>query len=754
MILLLALVTVALLLPSSLLLLRAGMMSELHADLVTYELRLPADLETENVGALVASLSGLLLPWWRRILAQPMVCFEVFADASGIRHQVVAPRAWTETIEAALTAHLPSVRYERTVEIEEAQAGVAVAVEYRTTTNQRPLRIDIEGLSVGLLSSLQPLRPCEHVVVQWLVTPTGPVRPPRLRGKTDGVRLSLNTELLDNAEAVSALRSKQAEPLLLAVGRIAVRAETLGRAQDLLRRVEAPWHGSRAPGVNLTRRLLPGRLVARRVDHRSVPLIRVPSVFNTQELASLLGWPVGVEQLPGLTLGGCRLLPVVASVPTIGTLLGESTFPATAGRPVALDLRSRLVHLHAIGPTGSGKSTLLSRIVLSDIAHGHGVVVLDPKGDLITPILERMDPRRLDDVIVLDAADDNRPVGYNPLLAQPSNRELVVEQVLGVMHAIWRDSWGPRLSEILHASLTTLSLSSGMTLAEIPRLLTDDGFRRRLVAKLDDPFGVESFWTTFDRWSGPEKITNTASVLNKARAFAARARLRGVLGQSDGAVNFPRLISERQILLVNLAAGRLGTEAAYLLGALLFAGLWDAVSARAGQPSHRRPVVMATLDEFQHLVALPTPAENVLAEARGYGLGMVLAHQHMGQLGNDLQQAVRVNARSKLVFATGRKDATVLASELGGPLTPEDLMGIPAYEAVVSCFAGGVTQPPATIATQPLPPPLRSAAAVYQRSRDRHGVDRAAVDLAMAERQRSFPAPEEKPLGRSRRSRS
>jgi Type IV secretory system Conjugative DNA transfer len=749
---LLAIAIVGVALLASVLFLRAGITKELQADPVTYRLSFPAGLEADSVTDFLMSLSGLLLPWWRRWLGQPVVTLEVRADADGIEHQLVVAGMSVGIIEAALTAHVPSVRYERLYERSEVK--LTLGAEYRTTTDQRQLRIDVDALSAGLLSTLQPLLQGEQVVLQWVLTPAGPVRPPRLRGKQDGVGISVSAELLTSADAVTALKAKRAEPLLLAVGRIAVAARSRGHAETILRRVEAPMHGTRAPGVHLTRRLLPGRLLARRVERQSVPLTRFPSVLNTLEATSLIGWPAGITQLPGLTLGGCRLLPVASAVSRVGTQLGTSTFPATVSRPVALDLQSRLVHLHAIGPTGSGKSTLLANVVLSDIAHGYGVVVIDPKGDLITPILERMEERRLDNVIVLDAADDERPVGYNPLSTTDINRELVVDQVLGVMHAIWHQSWGPRLSEILHASLMTLSLTPGMTLAEIPRLLTDDTFRRRLVAKLDDPFGVESFWATYEHWSEAEKVTNTASVLNKVRALASRSRLRGVLGQSDGAIDFRRLIRDRQILLVNLAAGRLGTEAAYLLGALLFAGLWDAVSARAGQPVNQRPVVMATLDEFQHLVALPTPAETVLAESRGYGLGMVLAHQHLGQLSSDLQQAVRVNARSKLVFATGRKDATALASELGGQVTPEDLMGIPAYEAVVSCFASGVSQPPATIATSPLPPALREAEDIYRRSRERYGVERVEVDLAIASRQRTTPEADARPVGRSRRSRS
>jgi hypothetical protein len=736
------------LLAVAVLFLRASSNHEQQADTVTYRLGFPVGLEAEAVTNFLTALGGLLLPWWKRWIGQPVITVEVRATAGGIEHFLISPAAVSGVIEAALTAHMPSVRYEQIDPL--ITRRVTTGAEYRTSTDMRPLRVEIEAISSGLLSALQPLGEDEQIIVQWQLTPASPVRPPRVRSKGKGdASFALQYELLDNAESVSALRSKQAHPLLLSTGRIGVSARSAARATLLLRQVEAPWHGTRAPGVHLMRRTIPGSIVARRVARRSIPILLFPCLLNTEEVASLMGWPVGVMQLPGLTLGGCRLLPVASAVPMIGTPLGTSTYPSTLGRPVALDEHARLVHLHAIGPTGVGKSTLLTHIVLSDIANGYGVVVLDPKGDIITPILERIDLRRLDDVIVLDAADDQRPVGYNPLHVGDGNRELVVEQVLGVMHAIWKDSWGPRLAEILYASLMTLSLTPGMTLAEVPRLLTDPDFRRRLVSKLDDPFGVQSFWASYESWSDQEKVTNTASVLNKVRQLAARSRLRGVLGQPDGAVNFPKIIRERKILLVNLASGRLGNEAAYLLGALLFAGLWDAVSGRAGLPMDQRPPVMATLDEFQHLVALPTPAETVLAESRGYGLGMVLAHQHLGQLSPDLQKAVRVNARSKLVFATASQDATALAKELGGTLTPEDLMGIPAHEAVVSCFARGTTQPPATIATAALTPKVRQADEVYERSRQRYGVDRADVDAAMLERQKTSTV--SRPLGRSRR---
>jgi Type IV secretory system Conjugative DNA transfer/TraM recognition site of TraD and TraG len=736
------------------LVLRAGSAQSGQHPSVVYELTFPSGLEAEPVVRFCSSLAGLLRPWWRRWVYQPVVVLEVVATRAGIKHRLIAPEAVAVSVEAALTAHLSSVRYQRLDDPDALPPGhlAVAAAEYRTNTNLRPLRIEQAELSAGLLSSLQPLAGHhDRVVVQWLLTPAGPVRPPRLQPKQSGPSVTLDNLSLTTAESVGALKTKQSAPLLLAACRIAVWADRPERAEQLLRHVEAPWHAARAPGVHLRRRWFTRGEVLRRVERRSIPVTTFPMVLNAEEASGLIGWPIEINSMPGLTLGTCRLLPTPGPVPRTGTLIGTSTYPASLGRPVCLGPEARTRHLWVCGPTGAGKSTLLARLAVADIIAGHGVVVLDPKGDLIEHIAARIPENRLDQVIVLDAADDAFPVGYNPLKCTEANRELVVEQCLGVMRAIWKFSWGPRLDEIVRGCLLTLTMRPGMTLAELPALLTDPNFRGRMVSGLNDPFGVEGFWASFNSWSRAEQITNVAPALNKIRAFAMRSRLRGVLGQSNGAVDFNRIIRNRQVLLVDLAAGKLGIDAAYLLGALLFAGLWDAVSARAGMPFDQRPMVCAYLDEFQHLIALPTPAETMLAEGRSYGLALTLAHQHLGQLDRELIQAMTANTRSKLIMAASHHDSADFAKELGGSLEAEDLMGIAAHEAVVACFAAGRTQPPATIALPDLPEPSGDAAQVRAESRRRFGTPRDDVDAQIATRQRGRQAAAA--LGRARRTR-
>lgn len=732
-----------------LLCLRAGQTQHMHARSAIYDLKFPADLAREDVERFLASLTGLLPPWWRRIVAQPVVSFELVAEAGSISHRVSIPVAARGYLESSFQAHLPGLRYQP---VKPGDPWLPQkAAEYRTNTDARPLRVDGEGIAAGILAAVQPLGKDERLIVQWMLTAGWPVRPPRASKPSEN-RLVTDVELMNSNEQVAARRNKLRAPLLLAVGRIGVQADDRHRRAQLLHRAEGPLHATRAPGAHLRRRLLPSGVVARRITGRTVPLTRFPSLLNTEEVAGLLGWPIKKRAVPGLSLGNCRLLPVTGKVPRSGTVLGNATFPGQAGRPVALDLSARFRHLAVTGPTGVGKTTLLTRIALQDLEAGHGLVVIDPKGELVENILERAPQKRVTDIIVLDASRGGPAIGYNPLKATADSRELVVEQVLGLMRTIWRANWGPRTDALLRACLFTLTQAGGMTICEIPNLLTDEAFRHQLVSRISDPFGVEAAWAQYESWSEGEQVAASSPLLNKVQAFSTRPSLRAILGQVDGAVDFPRLIRERQVLLVNLAAGSLGTEAAYLLGALLFGGLWSAVSARGHLPADHRAPVMCIVDEFQNVVRLPTPAETILAEARSFRLSLTLAHQHLGQLDADLSHAVLANARSKLVFQTSRNDASVFARELGGGLTPEDLMGIPAYEAVAQVFAAGEVQPPATIVTGDLSKKLREADEVRLASQARFGVSRADVDAAIVDRLHGH-GEASRQVGRTRRQR-
>lgn len=728
----------------SVFLLRAAALRSASHAITAYKLRFPKGLEVAGVESFLAGLSGLLLPWWKRWLVTPYVVVEVHATARGIEHFVVVPEAWAKAVENVLQASVPSVRYEPTPL---PFAVLNVGAEYRLSTSLRPLRVDAAGMSARLLSSLQPLTGDECVVVQWCLTPHPPVAPVKNPKPQNADTIPYLHSPVDG-EAAAALRTKYQSALLLGAPRIGIGADDVRRARHLLRQAETAWHEGRAPGVHFERRLMSEATVARRMIQRRVPFVEWPGAFGSVELAGLIGWPVDAVAIPGLILGGCRLVPASPLIPSTGTVVGDALFPGDV-RPLALDTEARLRHTHIVGPTGTGKSTLLCNMIVSDIAAGYGVVVLDGKGDLVEAVLERL-PAWRQDIIVLSPADGERPVGFNPLHAVDADQaEVVVENLVGLFKSLYRYSWGPRLDDILRAALLTLTTTGKATLCEVPLILNDPTYRRRLVGRLDDPTGLESFWGWYESISDAERQVALGPVMNKVRAITMRPRIRSIIGQSDPKLDMSEVVNSGKVLLVSLASGLLGEEAAALMGALVVAELWHATTARAGLPPARRRPVMAYVDEWQKFVHLPTPMGEVLAEARGLGLGMVLAHQTIvGQLPDDVRHAVLANARSRVAFALPSEDARLVARELGGIFTADDLQGLGPYEVVCQLFAAGSTQPPATARTRPLPEPSSDPDEIRRASRERYGVDRGEVEMAIRGRQsRGTDAP----IGRRRR---
>jgi hypothetical protein len=237
--------------------------------------------------------------------------------------------------------------------------------------------------------------------------------------------------------------------------------------------------------------------------------------------------------------------------------------------------------------------------------------------------------------------------------------------------------------------------------------------------------------------------------MNKLRPLLLRRRVRNVIGQAVPRFRIDQVLKERKVLLVSLAKGLLGPEAASLIGSLIVAQLWQAIQARAGMVASDRAPVFVYADEFQEYTALPTDFADVMAQARGLGAGLVLAHQHLGQLPASLRQAVAANARSRIAFQSGADDAKVLARLLGGGLTADDLQDLGAYEVYASLYASGRVRPPVSLRTTALPEPLGTGADVRRRSREAYGIDRGQIEADM--RARHHGPADDGPVGHVRR---
>jgi hypothetical protein len=368
------------------------------------------------------------------------------------------------------------------------------------------------------------------------------------------------------------------------------------------------------------------------------------------------------------------------------TILGEASYRHRRQR-FGIKRDDRRKPLYILGKTGMGKSTLLANIVISDIRAGEGVAVVDPHGQLVEEVLAYIPDHRIKEVIYINATDTERPIPLNPLeQVDPAYHGLVASGIISIFKKMWADSWGPRLEHILRYTILTLLAYPGTTLLDVPRLLTDETWHKRVVATLFDPF-LRDFWRKeFGAYAKAFRNEAIAPILNKVGQFVASPLMRGIVGQSENTFDMRQAMDERKILLVNVSKGRIGEDASSLLSALMVTKIWLAALSRQNIPEQQRRDFFLTVDEAH---ASASFAE-MLAEARKYRLNLTLAHQYLDQLDPALRTAVLGNVGTLITFRTGAEDATYLAREFYPVFAEADFVNLPQYHIYLKLLIDGV----------------------------------------------------------------
>jgi hypothetical protein len=712
-----------------------------HPSFVWREIHWPAALPSELALATLRQLATDHFVRW--------IALEVEAWTGQVVYRIGIPAESVSRVDQLLAALIPDCA----ITIARAREELTDAWRVELSTRHRPLEVSRpEQVTRALLAGLTTAKTDETIVLQWLLGRTHAPRPVASATSSSAVEpwwqpiVSGSERQLDH-ERRAALQSKRSEHAFGCVGRLAIKASTVGRTRALAVGVLAGLRVAEAPGVGMS--LLKER--PDRFNDVTIPW-RWPLVLNVAELVGILGWPLGDQPLPGIPRDASRWLRPDPRIKPNGRVLAQATAPGE-NRALGLSINDACQHLHVVGPTGTGKSTLLASLIGQDIAAGRGVVVIEPKGDLVEEVLARIPTERISDVVVLDPTETENPIGLNPLLGRGRQPELVADQVLAVFHGLYEANWGPRMQDILHASLLTLAGRGDASLCALPGLLTNPAFRRRLCAGVEDPIALEPFWSWFDAISDAERQQAIAPVLNKLRPFLLRKNVRAIVGQIEPRFRIDEVFTKRKVVFVTLAKGLIGPEAAALLGSLFVAELWQAVLGRARVPAERRHPVVVYADEFQDYVHLPTDMADALAQARGLGVGLVLAHQHLAQLPGNLRAAVLANARSRVCFQLTGDDAQVMARFSGGLLQPIDFQRLRRYEAYVQLVVDGEVTGFASARTLPLPIPSSDPRVVRETSRRRYGRPVAEVEAEIRKLVEGEPN-DDGPVGRRRRTQS
>ncbi|KKQ96606.1 MAG: hypothetical protein A3C27_03705 [Candidatus Levybacteria bacterium RIFCSPHIGHO2_02_FULL_39_36] len=362
----------------------------------------------------------------------------------------------------------------------------------------------------------------------------------------------------------------------------------------------------------------------------------------------------------------------------------------------------RRKHVYIIGKTGAGKSTLIANMAIDDIRRGRGIGIIDPHGDLSEIILDYIPKRRMKDVVYLEPFDSERPFSLNVLeIKNSQHKDLVSSGIVSIFHKIYGESWGPRLEYILrNVILTLLDIEQG-TLVDALRILSDSGFREKVVAKLSDPV-LRNFWEAeFAKMPDRLKAEAVSPIQNKVGQFVSSRMVRNIIGNPKSSIDLQRIMDEGKILILNLSQGKLGEDNAALLGAMVITQIQLAAMNRSFQKEEERADFFLYVDEFQNFAT--ESFIKILSEARKYRLSLTLANQYSDQLELSVQRAIYGNVGTLASFVVGAHDAYLLTKEFAEIYSENDLVSLGKFEIVLKLSIDGMTSAPFPATTLPLP---------------------------------------------------
>lgn len=434
-------------------------------------------------------------------------------------------------------------------------------------------------------------------------------------------------------------------------------------------------------------------------------------VVSMAELATLWHLPSEKVKIPMIVWGANVLSEPPDNLPVAENMSeeerGATNFFGRAyhkNRDQVFGIRDtdRRRHLWVIGKTGTGKSTLIANMAIDDLKKGRGVAIIDPHGDLSETILDYIPASRINDVVYFNPADRDRPVKLNILeVKNPAQRELVVSGIVAIFNKLYGHSWGPRLEYILRNSLLALSEVPEATLVEVPRLLTDEKFRKKVVDGLKDEIIKRYFVTEFERMPDKLKQDSISPILNKVGQFVASPLIRSIIDSSRSSVDIEEVMNEGKILIANLSQGRVGEDNAALLGAMLITKFQLAAMNRVEIPERERRDFYLYVDEFQNFAT--SSFVKILSEARKYKLNLMMANQYMAQIPLEVQKAILGNAGSIVSFTIGADDARLIVREFGEVFTDKDLVGLENYQIAVRLMIDSMSARAFVATTLPLP---------------------------------------------------
>jgi hypothetical protein len=457
-------------------------------------------------------------------------------------------------------------------------------------------------------------------------------------------------------------------------------------------------------------------------------------IFNISELASIYHLPHSSVSTPNIVWSGSKKgeppanLPLRENTPEDElTVIGETNFRNNF-KVFGIKKDDRRRHIYIVGKSGVGKSVLIENMAVNDVCAGRGVIVVDPHGELADKVLSCIPENRIKDVVVFDPSDREFPVAFNLLEHVDDDfKSIVASGFVGIFKKIFGDSWGPRLEHILRNTVLALLDFPDSTMLDIPRMLTNNRFREKVIERVKDPI-IKEFWLNeFASFDSKFRTEAVSPILNKVGQFLSSATIRHIVGQPKSTINIREIMDQKKIMIVNLSRGKIGEDNSALLGAMMITKVQLAAMSRADVTVDNRPDSYLYVDEFQNFATESFAV--ILAEARKYNLNLTMAHQYIAQLKEEVREAVFGNAGTIISFRVGGADADTLVKEFEPVFETNDMVNLDKYHIYIKLLVDGVSSP--AFSARTLPPVQKltgNLEAVINNSRSTYSRTRAEVE--------------------------
>jgi len=730
---------------------------------VLMQIATPRDNETKIDAAeqMFASLHAIHHSgFWSFLKPQEHVSFEIVAKREDIRFYVAVPKHYVDLVEKQIHGSYPGADVKQVEEynIFSENGKVAFAALKPKNSDYLPIRIyrdlPVDPLS-SLTSNLAKMGEGEGAAIQILIQPAA--------GKWSSIGRSYISKTKKNeanpekasfkvdAKTLESIEQKTSKPGFNTVIRLVVSAQSKEVAEAHLENLITSFHQFTSDHNHFSKVKFPMKKYFM-IDfvYRYFPIVNLPffkqyGVLNSDELATIYHLPNKSVETAHIFWLNAKRAPAPIQIPSSGNYIGISRYRGV-DRPIFIGDDDRRRHMYIIGKTGTGKSQLLEELVIQDIKAGKGIAVIDPHGDLIDGILARIPAERAEDVIYFDPSDAERPMGLNMIESRTEQEmHFVATSIVGLMYKLFDPQKtgiiGPRFEHaVRNAMLTVLQALPGGTFIEVVQVLQRPDFVQELLPRVTDPI-VRRYWT--------DQIAQTADfhksevldyIVSKFGRFITNKLMRNIIGQSKSTLDFRKVMDEGKILLINLAKGKLGEENSNFLGLILVPKILIAAMSRQDVPEEKRRDFYLYVDEFQNF-ATPDFAQ-ILSEARKYHLNLTVANQFIGQMEEEVKNAVFGNVGSIIAFRVGVTDANYLQHEFQPVFNETDLINIDRYNAYIKTIVHNEPVKPFSV---DLTKDMRLveaaqnpdiAKAIIQLSRLKYGQPRELIEAEITERAR------------------